>query len=155
VVAQADDGRDVDAVEQLARCAADSTGVLPRLTECFGPRTADRGEMLLDGRLLELARHRLDIGLDMNRFDHRQFVEALGVAPGEEAVTGALVRAAGVVVVDRAEEIGEAFRGAGTDVGDQRRHDDRPAEGVRRIERGEAGRPVSARALFSGSESMA
>jgi len=67
----------------------------------------------------------------MNRFDRCQLVEALGVAPGEEAMTGALICAASVVVVDRAEEIGEAFRGAGSDVGDQRRHDDRPAEWLR------------------------
>src|ERR1700675_4308419 len=62
-------------------CAADSTGVLPRLTECFGHRGGgidrenladdepveqhpDRGEMLLDGRLFELARHRLGVGPD-------------------------------------------------------------------------------------------
>ena len=56
-------------------CAAVSTGVLPRLTTCFGPRTecaglmrddladdepveqhADRGEVLLDGRLFEMRR---------------------------------------------------------------------------------------------------
>jgi hypothetical protein len=67
----------------------------------------------------------------MDRLDRGQFVETVGVAPGEEAMTGALVRAAGVVVVDRAEEIGEALRGAGSDVGDQRRHDDRAAEGLR------------------------
>jgi hypothetical protein len=64
----------------------------------------------------------------MNRLDRGQFVDAGGVAPGEEVLAGALVRAAGVVVVDRAEEIGEAFRGAGADVGDERRHDDRPPE---------------------------
>ena len=87
--------------------------------------------MLLDGRLFEFARHRLDVGPDMDRLDRGQLVEAVGVAPGEEVLAGALIRGAGVVVGDRAEEIGEAFRGAGSDVGDQRRHDDRPAEGLR------------------------
>ena len=67
----------------------------------------------------------------MDRLDRGQLVEAVGVAPGEEVLAGALIRGAGVVVGDRAEEIGEAFRGAGSDVGDQRRHDDRPAEGLR------------------------
>ena len=95
---------------------------------------ADRGEMLLDDRLLEFSRHRLDIGPDMDRLDRGQLVEAVGVAPGEEALTGALVRGAGVVVGDRAEEIGEAFRRAGSDVGDEHRHHDRPAEAVLRID---------------------
>jgi hypothetical protein len=67
----------------------------------------------------------------MDRLDRGQLVEAGGVAPGDEVLAGALIRRAGVVVGDRAEEIGEAFRGAGSDVGDQRRHDDRPAEGLR------------------------
>jgi hypothetical protein len=49
----------------------------------------------------------------MNRLDRGQFVEAIGVAPSEEAMARALVRGAGLVVGDRAEEIGEAFRGAG------------------------------------------
>jgi hypothetical protein len=68
------------------------------------------------------------MGPDMARLDRGQLVEAVGVAPGEEVLAGALLCGAGVVVADRAEEIGEAFRGAGSDVGDQRRHDDRPAE---------------------------
>jgi hypothetical protein len=97
---------------------------------------ADRGEMLLDGRLFEFARHRLDPGPDMDRLDRGQLVETVGVAPAEEVLTGALIRRAGVVVGDRAEEIGEAFRRAGSDVSDQRPHDDRPAERLRNLRAG-------------------
>jgi hypothetical protein len=74
------------------------------------------------------------IDFDMDRLDRGQLVEAGCVAPGEEVLTGALVRGASVVVGDRAEEIGEAFGRARADVGDQRWHDDRPAERVSRID---------------------
>jgi hypothetical protein len=104
-VAQADDGRDVDAVEQLARLRGRQHGSLAALDGVLRPaqrvggidgedlpddeiveQHSDRGEMLLDGRLFELARHRLDIGPDMNRLDRGPVVETGGVAPGDVPV---------------------------------------------------------------------
>ena len=74
----------------LRAWSAVSTGVLPRLTACFGPRTecagidrehladdqpveqhADRGQVLLDGRLLKILAERADIGGHMHRLDRR------------------------------------------------------------------------------------
>ena len=95
-------------------CSSVSTGVLPRLTTCFGPRTAcaglmartwptiepveqhaDRGQVLLDGRPCRCAllhgpiagvRHlqRLDIGSDMERLDIDEPADAVLLEPGEE-----------------------------------------------------------------------
>ena len=74
-----------------------STGVLPRLTTCLGPRTAcagliathladdepveqhaDRSKVLLDGRLLKILAERADVGRDMHRLDRDELIEAFG-----------------------------------------------------------------------------
>ena len=79
-IAQADDGRDIDAVEQLARLRRRQHRRLAALDDVLRPahrvggidredladdepveQHADRGEVLLDGRLLELAADRLRI----------------------------------------------------------------------------------------------
>ena len=123
-VAQADDGRDVDAVEQLARLRRRQHRRLAALGRVLRPahrvggidrenlpddeiieQHPDRGEMLLDGRLFELARHRLDIGPDMDRLDRGELVEAIGVAPGEEVLAGALICGARVVVRIEAKKL--------------------------------------------------
>ena len=42
-VAQTDEFASVDRVQQLAHLVAESTGVLPRVTTCLGPRTEPAG----------------------------------------------------------------------------------------------------------------
>ena len=68
----------------------------------------------------------------MDRLDFRQR-EIAAVAPGKEQRAGALVRGASVVVLNRAEEIGEAERGPVAGVADEFGHDDRSAERPRRV----------------------
>jgi len=89
---------------------------------------AHRGEVLFDGRLLMRRPERLEIRADMEWLDLNQILDPLGVAPGEEVRAGAAVGGARVVVLDCAEEIGIAARGFVAGVGDELRHDDRPAE---------------------------
>ena len=91
---------------------------------------ADRGQVLLDRRLLMRTSERLEVRADMERLDLDQIGNALGLAPGEEVEAGAAVRGARVVARDRGEEIGVAARRLVAGIGDKLRHDDRPAKGL-------------------------
>ena len=85
---------------------------------------ADRGEVLLDGRLLKILAERTDIGRDVHGLDRHELIEAPGVAPGEEAPAGVEIGRAGIRVLDRdGEEFEEAARSTGASRGDDRRHD--------------------------------
>ena len=109
---------------------------------------ADGGEVLLDGRLLEVLAERLDVGRDMHRLDVGELAELVALAPGEEAPAGVEVGRAGVLVVDRdGEEFQEAARRRVAGVGDDRRHDDRRPT-PRRAPWGAVGIELAARAWF-------
>ena len=70
--------------------------------------------MLLDGRLLKILAEGADIGRDMHWLDRDQFIDAFGVAPGEEAPAGVKIGRAGIRVLDRdGEELEEAARSTG------------------------------------------
>ena len=76
--------------------------------------------MLLDGRLLEAAAELLDVGRDVQRFDECELVQAVCLAPGEEADNGPVVGGARVRVADGGGEKLEAparcpLTGAGDD----------------------------------------
>jgi hypothetical protein len=74
---------------------------------------ADRGEVLLDGRLFEFFSQPADIGRDVHRLDVGQLLDILApIAPGEEAPAGVKVRVTRVLVVDcDAEKFEEASHG--------------------------------------------
>jgi hypothetical protein len=119
-----------------------STGVLPRLMTCLGPRTEvaglvarmppvtsqsnsmrmDGGEVLLDGRLRYSLLERLYIGGDVERLDIDQRDDPAGVEPGEEIRDRPVIGHAGVLVADGSgkefEEAAHRVAGAG----DRRRH---------------------------------
>ena len=94
-----------------------STGVLPRLTTCLRAAHrmgriggedaaghqpvethADRRQMLLHRRLLELLAERLDIGGDMERLDVHKLTELMTIAPSEEPRHGVRVDSIGRIV---------------------------------------------------------
>ena len=102
-IAQADDGRHVDAVQQLARLFAGEHRGLAGFDDVLGAahrmrrigrddlagdqpveQHANGGEVLLDRRLLEVLAERLDIGGDMQRLDIGDLADLVLVAPGEE-----------------------------------------------------------------------
>ena len=95
---------------------------------------ADGGQVLLDGRLLEILAQRLDIGGDMQRLDIGDLADLVLVAPGEEPAAGPVIGRAGVLVADgRGEEFEEAARGVVAGGGDRRRHDDAVASPTTRV----------------------
>jgi hypothetical protein len=89
---------------------------------------ADRGEVLLDRRFLEVLAEPADVGGDMHRRDVGQLLDILApFAPGEEAPAGVKVRRARVRFVDGdGEEFQKAARGSVAGGDDDPRHD-RPA----------------------------
>ncbi len=111
-VAEADQCGHVDAVEQLARLSAAQHGRLAGLDDVLGPahcmgrigrdhvaskepveQRADRGEVLLDRRLLEFLAEASDIGGDVHRFDVGELIDILArIAPDEEAPAGVEIR---------------------------------------------------------------
>jgi hypothetical protein len=127
------------------------------LTTCFGrehladdepvEQHADRGQMLLDGRLRGVAlldgaiarvRHlqRLQIGGDVKRLDIGELPDAMLLEPGEERARRPVIGQAGVIVLDRSgEEIEEPLCGTVAGPGDHRRHRQRTAQGRRRNRR--------------------
>ena len=142
-IAQADQSRHIDAVEQLARLIWREDRRLASFDGVLGPtdrmggidsdhladdepveQHADRGEVLLDGRLLEILAERADVSRDMHGLDRNQLVKAFQFAPGEEAPAGVEIGPAGVRVLDGdGEELEEAARSTGASRGDDRRHD--------------------------------
>jgi hypothetical protein len=87
-----------------------STGVLPRLTTCFGPRTAwagltgehaardepieahaDGSEVLLHRRLGHPGAERLAIGDDVERLDVGELADLVALDPGEELRHGPVI----------------------------------------------------------------
>jgi hypothetical protein len=87
-----------------------STGVLPHLMTCLGPRAevagllaripagdqpieqhADGGKVLLDGRLRHSLLERLYIGGDVERLDIDQRPDPGGIEPGEEVRDGPVI----------------------------------------------------------------
>jgi hypothetical protein len=88
----------------------------------------DRGEVLLDRRLLEFFSKPADIGSDAHRLDVSQFLDVVApVALGEEAPAGMKIRRAGVRVVDGdGEEFQKAAHGLVAAGRDDRGHDRYP-----------------------------
>ena len=86
---------------------------------------ADRGEVLLYGRLLEVLAEPADIGGNVHRLDIDQLLDILApIAPGEEAPAGMQVGVARVRVVDGdGEEFQKAAHRVFAGRGDDRRHD--------------------------------
>ena len=83
---------------------------------------ADRGEMLLYGRLGGRGLERLDIGGDVDRLDVGELVDAVLLQPGKKVAHGPVIGHAGVLVADRrGEEFEEAARSMLAGVGDHRR----------------------------------
>ena len=142
-IAQPDDGRRVDAVQQLAGLFAGQHRGLAGLDDVLRSahrmgrigrddlagdqpveQHAYRGEVLLDRRLLKILAERLDIGGDMQRLDIGDFADLVLVAPGEEPTAGPVIRHARILVPDRrGEEFQEPARRLVAGVGDDARHD--------------------------------
>jgi hypothetical protein len=138
-IAQVDERRRVDAVEQLARLLACQHRGLACLDHVLRPahgmrrigrdhlagdepveQHADRGEVLLDGRRAVAATENLDIGGDVVGAPCRERRDALGVEPGEERAHGDGVGGAGVGVANvGGEEIEKAQARVLTGIGDQ------------------------------------
>jgi hypothetical protein len=86
---------------------------------------ADRGQVLLDGRLGGCRLQHLYIGGDVNRFDVGKLADLVLLDPGEEMTRGTVIGHAGVLVTDRrVEKLDKAARGMVAGIGDHRRHDD-------------------------------
>ena len=105
-IAQADDGRGVDAVQQTASLLGiehrgfagldDVLGAADRMGRVGGDdlagdqpveQHADRRQVLLDRRLLEIFPERLDLGRDMQRLDIGELAKLVVVAPGKNPLT--------------------------------------------------------------------
>jgi hypothetical protein len=85
-------------------------------------RHADRGEVLLDGRLGRRGLQRLDIGGDVQRLDIGKIADVVPVEPGEERPNRPIIGQAGVAVVDLGgEEFEETARDIVAGGGDHRR----------------------------------
>jgi hypothetical protein len=61
---------------------------------------ADRGEVLLDRRLLEILPKPFDIGGDVQRLDVGDLADRMMVAPGEEPGCSPVIGQAGIFVAD-------------------------------------------------------
>ena len=108
---------------------------------------ADRGEMLLYGRLGGRGLERLDIGGDVDRLDVGELVNAVLLQPGKKVAHGPVIGHAGVLVADRrSKELQEPARRMIAGVGDRRRHGKRTMKCRRPYRRGylDNGRHVSA-----------
>jgi hypothetical protein len=141
-VAQTNNGRDIDAVEQRARLVGLQHRRLARLDHML--RTAHRmgriggddltghqpieqhpnaRQMLFDRRFLEIRSKRLDIGRDVQRLDVGQLADLVLLAPGEEPAGGRHVGHACVPVTDGGgEELQEAPRRMLAGIGDDAGH---------------------------------
>ena len=143
-VAETDETRHVDAVQKLARLFAGQHRGLAGLDDVLRSahrmrriggdhlagdepveQHADRGEVLLDGRFLEVLAEAADVSRDVHRFDVDELLDILApIAPGEEAPAGMQVRVARVLVVDRdGEELQKPAHRVFAGRGDDRRHD--------------------------------
>jgi hypothetical protein len=141
-VAQADESRGIDALDQDASLVGGEHGGLAALDDVLGPahrgggiagedaasdepieQHADGGEVLLDGRLRHSLLERLYIGGDVERLDIDQRHDAGGFEPGEEVRHGPVIGHPGVLVPDGGgEEFEEAADGGVAGAGDRRRH---------------------------------
>jgi hypothetical protein len=141
-VAQADEGRGVDALDQRAGLVGREHGGLAALDDVLGAANrgggiagedaagdepieqhADGGEVLLDGRLRHPVLERLYIGGDVKRLDIDQRHDPGGVEPGEEVRHRPVIGHAGVLVADGGgEEFQEAPHRGIAGAGDRRRH---------------------------------
>ena len=91
---------------------------------------ADRGQVLLDGRLRHRLTKVLDIGRDVQRLDISDAADPMLVAPAEKIANRPVGRHAGVLVADRGgEELEEPARGLVAGVGDDTWHHDAVAGG--------------------------
>ena len=149
-----DECRDIDAVEQLAGLLGGQHRGLAALDDMLGPahgvrrvdgedladdqpveQHADRGEVLLDGRLGGRGLQRLDIGGDVDRLDVDELDDAVLLEPGEEMAGGPVIGHPGVLVADvGGEEFEEPARRMIAGIGDRRRHGERAAQ-RRRLDR--------------------
>ncbi len=150
-IAQAYERRDIDAIEQLAGFRRRQHRRLAALDHVLWPtyrmrridrddladdepvkHHADRREMLLDGRLLEILAMRLDRGGDVQRLDIGDFADLVMVAPGDEPDAGVMIRHAGVLVANGGgEEFEETARSLVAGGGDHARYQDPVARGDR------------------------
>jgi hypothetical protein len=141
-IAQADEGRGVDALDQDAGLVGREHGGLAALDDVLGAahrgggiagedsagdqpieQHADGGEVLLDGRLRHSLLERLYIGGDVERLDIDQPDDPGGIEPGEEVRDGAVIGHPGILVADGGgEEFQEAADGGVAGAGDRRRH---------------------------------
>ena len=148
-ISQPDDGRRVDAVEQLAGLFTGQHRGFAGFDDVLRPphrmgrigrddlasdqpveQHANGGEVLLHRRLFKILAERFDIGGDMQRLDISDFTNGVMITPGEEPHDGVIVSRARVLVADRrGEEFEEAARGLLAGVGDHSRHDDRRGDG--------------------------
>ena len=141
-VAQAHDGRSIDAVEQDSGVIGGQHRCLAALDDVFGAAHgvcrvdgedtagdqpveahADGGEVLFDGRLGKAGLKHLHIGGDVERLDIDEFADGMPFDPGEEVGDGPEIGQPGIFVPDGGgEEFQEAASGGVTGVGDDRRH---------------------------------
>jgi hypothetical protein len=141
-IAQAEQGRGVDAFDQGAGLVGDQHGGLATLDDVLwtahrvgrvnGEDPAghqpveahpDRREVLLDGRLGHPGPERLDIGGDVERLDVDELADLVAVDPGKEIRDGPVIGHAGIPVADGGgEEFQEAARRGVAGGGDDRRH---------------------------------
>ena len=148
-IAQADHGRCVDAVQQLARLIGvqhrgfagldHMLRAANRMRRIGGDdlagdqpveQHADRGQVLLDRRLRHRVLQVLDIGRHMQRLDVGDAANAVPVAPAEKVANRPVVSHAGVLVADGGgEELKEPACGVVAGVGDDARHHDAVAGG--------------------------
>jgi hypothetical protein len=118
-IPQPDDGRGVDAVQQLPCLLGVQHRGLPGLDDVLRAAVrvswvgghdlagdqpveqhADRSQVLLDRRFLEIRAKRLDVGGHVPRFDVGKPADVVVLAPREEPARGMPVGRAGVPVAD-------------------------------------------------------
>jgi hypothetical protein len=150
-VAQTDEGRGVDALDQDAGLVGGEHRGLAALDDVLGSahrgggiagedgagdepieQHADRGEVLLDGRLRHSVLERLYIGGDVERLDIDQRDDPGGIEPSEEVRDRPVIGHPGVLVPDGgSKEFQEAADRGVAGAGDRRRHDQAAASMAR------------------------
>jgi hypothetical protein len=153
-IAQADQGRGFDAVEQMARLILGQYRRLATAHDVLGPahrmgridgenladdepieQHADRREVLLHRRLGGRRLQRLDVSRDVHGLNVGELADAMLLDPGEERAHGPVISHAGVFVADVGGKVfqkpsrgmiaGTGDRGRNRDRATQRRHPDR------------------------------